>query len=161
MCQPMICGTRVLWLGPRPFQCSESTRVTRSGSCDLVITQIVRGPYLREPQSIATKLAWKDERSPEGLWMRTTPMLIGTKSGPVSKRLADQLGWDRLTLKRDIRKLKSLGTTISLDVGYRLSNKGEALLRWSDRHDSHGFLASVHALSVEQKLFHPRSGASA
>ena len=93
--------------------------------------------------------------------MRTTPMLIGTKSGPVSKRLADQLGCDRLTLKRDIRKLKSLGTTISLDVGYRLSNKGEALLRWSDRHDSHGFLASVHALSVEQKLFHPRSGASA
>ena len=93
--------------------------------------------------------------------MRTTPMLIGTKSGPVSERLADQPGWDRLTLKRDIRKLKSLGTTISLDVGYRLSNKGEALLRWLYCHDSHGLLASVHALSVEQKLFYPGSGASA
>ena len=93
--------------------------------------------------------------------MRTTPMLIGTQSGPVSKRLADQLGLDRLTLKRDIRKLKSLGMSISLDVGYRLSNKGEALLEWLDRHEIHGLSASVHALSVEQILFHPRSGASA
>ncbi len=93
--------------------------------------------------------------------MRTTPILIGTQSGPVSKRLADQMGRDRLTLERDIRKLKSLGTTISIDVGYRLSNKGEALLEWLDRHESHGLLASVHALSVEQKLFHLGSGASA
>jgi biotin operon repressor len=42
--------------------------------------------------------------------------------------LARTLGRARDDFKRDVRKLKRLGLTISLEIGYRLSEKGEALL---------------------------------
>jgi hypothetical protein len=35
---------------------------------------------------------------------------------------------ERLPFKANVRKLKALGLTESLDVGYRLSPRGEALL---------------------------------
>jgi hypothetical protein len=35
---------------------------------------------------------------------------------------------DKLTFKANVRKLKSLGLTVSLEVGYRLSPRGRALL---------------------------------
>ena len=35
---------------------------------------------------------------------------------------------ERLAFKRDVRKLKELGLTESLDVGYRLSPRGRAVL---------------------------------
>jgi hypothetical protein len=48
--------------------------------------------------------------------------------------LAAQFGVERLEFKRDVRKLKELGLTISLEVGYRLSARGEAALeRRADR----------------------------
>ncbi|MDA0178986.1 hypothetical protein OJ997_01670 [Solirubrobacter phytolaccae] len=43
--------------------------------------------------------------------------------------LAESFGRETAAFKRDIRKLKELGLTISLDVGYRLSPRGEAVLR--------------------------------
>ena len=43
--------------------------------------------------------------------------------------LADLLGRERLPFKADVRKLKGLGLTQSLEVGYRLSPRGEAYLR--------------------------------
>ena len=42
--------------------------------------------------------------------------------------LADEVGRERLPFKADVRKLKNLGLTISLGVGYRLSPRGEAYL---------------------------------
>jgi hypothetical protein len=42
--------------------------------------------------------------------------------------LARDLGRACDDFKRDVRKLKNLGLTISLEIGYRLSPKGEALL---------------------------------
>jgi hypothetical protein len=35
---------------------------------------------------------------------------------------------ERLPFKANVRKLKALGLTESLDIGYRLSPRGEALL---------------------------------
>ena len=43
--------------------------------------------------------------------------------------LARHAGRDRAAFKVDVRKLKELGLTESLEVGYRLSPRGEALLR--------------------------------
>ena len=43
--------------------------------------------------------------------------------------LAASLGRETLPFKRDVRKLKELGLTESLAVGYRLSARGRALLR--------------------------------
>ncbi len=43
-------------------------------------------------------------------------------------RPAGELGRERLPFKADVRKLKRLGLTESLDVGYRLSPRGRAYL---------------------------------
>ena len=50
----------------------------------------------------------------------------------VSKVLATLLNRDLQPMKTDIRKLKALGLTISLDVGYQLSPRGETYLDWYD-----------------------------
>ena len=42
--------------------------------------------------------------------------------------LADVLGRERFALKTDIRKLKGLGLTLSLEVGYEISPRGQAFL---------------------------------
>ena len=43
--------------------------------------------------------------------------------------LAASFGRETAAFKRDVRKLKELGLTVSLDVGYRLSPRGELVLR--------------------------------
>lgn len=42
--------------------------------------------------------------------------------------LAALLGRETLPFKADVRRLKALGLTESLDVGYRLSPRGRAFL---------------------------------
>ena len=52
----------------------------------------------------------------------------GQAAGTVSTVLAERVGTDRPLFKQRVRRLKSLGLTESLDVGYRLSPRGEAVL---------------------------------
>jgi hypothetical protein len=75
--------------------------------------------------AIATKLAKLDKAAPKP-WTAATLQLIDANPGVVSTRLADQLGMERPDFKDNVRKLKALGLTISLDIGYRLSPRGEA-----------------------------------
>ena len=42
--------------------------------------------------------------------------------------LAQSLGLDTQPFKRDVRKLKELGLTESLEIGYRLSPRGRTVL---------------------------------
>jgi hypothetical protein len=59
--------------------------------------------------------------------------LIGAQPAIVSRVLAPQAGAaDLATFKRRVRQLKGLGLTESLEVGYRLSPRGEAVLRRLD-----------------------------
>jgi hypothetical protein len=62
-------------------------------------------------------------------WTRQTLRLIERYPGIVSTALARQAGQERMAFKADVRKLKELGLTESLEVGYRLSPRGEAVLR--------------------------------
>ena len=55
--------------------------------------------------------------------------LIADRPAVRAPDLAASLGRDTLTFKRDVRKLKELGLTESLEVGYRISPRGAALLR--------------------------------
>ena len=55
--------------------------------------------------------------------------LIADHPGRRAGDLAASLGRDIPSFKRDVRKLKELGLTLSLEVGYRLSPRGEAYLR--------------------------------
>ena len=48
------------------------------------------------------------------------------RPGTVSTVLAEAVGWGRQDFKLQVRRLKELGLTFSLDVGYRLSPRGES-----------------------------------
>jgi hypothetical protein len=61
-------------------------------------------------------------------WTRSVLELIRTSPGTRAAGLAKQLGRETLHFKRDVRKLKELGLTESLEVGYRLSPRGAAFL---------------------------------
>ncbi|MFT3899918.1 MAG: ASCH domain-containing protein [Gordonia sp. (in: high G+C Gram-positive bacteria)] len=82
-----------------------------------------------ECAQIATRLGRLDRRA-TGPWTRDILEWIRDNPRVVSTRLAEQRGVDRAAMKVDIRKLKALGLTISHDVGYQVSPRGEAYLRW-------------------------------
>jgi hypothetical protein len=63
-----------------------------------------------------------------GEWAARTLRLIADHPGRRAGDLAPQLGWDTPKFKQQVRRLKALGLTESLEVGYRLSPRGEALL---------------------------------
>lgn len=67
-----------------------------------------------------------------GAWTTTTLRLIDRYPGIVSTTLARQAGLERMAFKTNVRKLKELGLTESLVTGYRLSPRGEAVLRSVD-----------------------------
>jgi hypothetical protein len=79
---------------------------------------------------IGRRLARLDGASRHGPWTSAVLRLIAERPGVRAGDLADQLGRERLAFKADVRKLKALGLTESLDVGYRLSPRGRA---WLDR----------------------------
>jgi hypothetical protein len=55
--------------------------------------------------------------------------LIAANPGVSSAVLAKQMGRERLAFKADVRKLKRLGLTRSLDVGYQVTRVGRSLVR--------------------------------
>lgn len=61
-------------------------------------------------------------------WVRATLELIGQRPGAPAQDLAELLGREKTKFKSNARRLKSLGLTESLTVGYRLSPRGEAWL---------------------------------
>ena len=69
-----------------------------------------------------------DRASSWGPWTMATLRLIGARPETVSTELAEAVGRERPAFKLDVRKLKGLGLTESLDVGYRLSPRGRAYL---------------------------------
>jgi hypothetical protein len=60
--------------------------------------------------------------------------LIASRPGVRAPDLAASMARETLPFKRDVRKLKELGLTVSLKIGYRLSPRGQAYLRTSYRH---------------------------
>jgi hypothetical protein len=61
-------------------------------------------------------------------WARPVLGLIERHPATVSTELAPRLGLDRQPFKERVRRLKALGLTESLPVGYRLSPRGRAVL---------------------------------
>ncbi|HKA05214.1 MAG TPA: hypothetical protein VKD67_12830 [Acidimicrobiales bacterium] len=69
-----------------------------------------------------------DRASPWGPWTRATLEAIADHPGVRAPDLAASFGRETAPFKLDVRKLKALGLTISLRVGYRLSPRGESYL---------------------------------
>jgi Mn-dependent DtxR family transcriptional regulator len=68
-----------------------------------------------------------------GPWTRPTLELIAKNPGTRAADLAPQLQQERLPFKANVRKLKELGLTISLERGYELSPRGRAYREKSAR----------------------------
>ncbi|WP_199423645.1 hypothetical protein [Actinotalea solisilvae] len=69
-----------------------------------------------------------DRASSHGPWTRATLALIAERPAERAPDLAASVGRETLPFKVDVRKLKNLGLTESLAVGYRLSPRGRAYL---------------------------------
>ncbi len=81
-----------------------------------------------ELDKLTARLARMDASDRRGPWTTAILRQIADHPATVSTVLADALGWPRPEFKLHVRRLKELGLTISLDVGYRLSPRGEAYL---------------------------------
>jgi DNA-binding HxlR family transcriptional regulator len=79
-------------------------------------------------RSLRTRLDRLDARSARGPWTLQVLRLIERNPARRAVDLAAQMGIEQHRLKTDIRKLKNLGLTESLEVGYRLSPRGKAWL---------------------------------
>lgn len=92
----------------------------------------VRSPVIDPASSevaaeLVIKLGNMDQRA-ESAWTETTLTLIKARPGKRAADLAPVLGWPTATFKSQVRKLKALGLTLSLETGYQLSPRGNQVL---------------------------------
>jgi hypothetical protein len=80
---------------------------------------------------IDRRLVRLDRASSFGPWTAATLAIIAERPEVRAADLAAALGRERAPFKLDVRKLKALGLTLSLERGYRLSPRGEAY--WAAR----------------------------
>ena len=81
-----------------------------------------------ELERLRERLERFDQAARHGPWTRQTLELIRDHPELRAEDLAAVVGREKLPFKRDVRKLKELGLTESLLVGYRLSPRGQAVL---------------------------------
>lgn len=74
---------------------------------------------------VEARLDRLDAKAP---WTAAVLALIAASPGVRAPDLAARLARETLPFKADVRKLKALGLTESLEVGYRLSPRGRALI---------------------------------
>jgi hypothetical protein len=81
-----------------------------------------------EIATLTRKLAKLDAGAPGGPWTHRVLRLIRDKPAVRAGDLCKVVQMERLPFKANVRKLKALGLTESLEVGYRLSPRGDAIL---------------------------------
>ena len=79
-------------------------------------------------RALDARLDRMDAARADGPWTREVLRLIADRPGVRAPDLAASLGRETLPFKRDVRKLKELGLTRSLEVGYEISPRGQAYL---------------------------------
>ncbi|MGH9350287.1 MAG: hypothetical protein ACRD26_23800 [Vicinamibacterales bacterium] len=82
----------------------------------------------RERRDVVERLRRLDARAPDGPWTRRVLELITAHPGLRAGDLCALAGQEKETFKQRVRKLKGMGLTESLDVGYRLSPRGARVL---------------------------------
>jgi hypothetical protein len=81
-----------------------------------------------ELDELRERLERLDRASRHGPWTRAVLELIARQPEVRAADLAAATGREKLPFKRDVRRLKELGLTESLEVGYRLSPRGRAVV---------------------------------
>ncbi|GAB3030850.1 hypothetical protein GCM10011376_23800 [Nocardioides flavus (ex Wang et al. 2016)] len=85
-------------------------------------------PDADELVAIQARLDRLDAASAHGPWTRETLDLIDLHPTVRAPDLAARVGRETADFKKDVRKLKELGLTESLAIGYLLSPRGEAVV---------------------------------
>jgi hypothetical protein len=85
-------------------------------------------PDAAEIEALVAWLDRLDRVSATGPWTRDTLLLIDELPATRAPDLAQRMGRDTPSFKQNVRKLKERGLTESLDIGYRLSVRGAAVL---------------------------------
>ncbi|MEV5965299.1 hypothetical protein AB0L70_26255 [Kribbella sp. NPDC051952] len=110
----------------------------------LIRFHLVEGPDPREELAaqselsaddladLTSRLTRFDELSHHGAWTTDTLRLIQSKPATRAADLAASVGRETAPFKLDVRKLKNLGLTQSLEVGYQLTPRGETYLSTLD-----------------------------
>jgi hypothetical protein len=93
---------------------------------DVLANEADLGPD--EIAAIDARLDRLDRASRHGAWTRRYLELIAERPEVRAPDLAAEVGRETQPFKLDVRKLKNLGLTISLNPGYRLSPRGRAYL---------------------------------
>lgn len=89
-------------------------------------------PDEAELAAVLRRLDRLDASSRHGPWTRETLALVASNPEVRAEDLARTVGREKAPFKLDVRKLKELGLTESLERGYRLSRRGQEVLRfWS------------------------------
>jgi hypothetical protein len=85
-------------------------------------------PSADDVADVERRLDRMDRVAAAGPWTRQVLRAIDEHPGTRAADLAVAAGRDLIAFKRDVRKLEELGLTESLEVGYRLSPRGRAVL---------------------------------
>ncbi len=113
-------------------------------------------PDAAEIEALGGWLDRLDRASPTGPWTRATLLLIDELPATRAPDLAQRMGRDTPSFKLNVRKLKERGLTESLDIGYRLSARGAAILE----HEGHPLSAGGRS-APEPGIPLPHLGAAA
>ena len=86
-------------------------------------------PSAADLSKLRERLSRMDNASSEGPWTRAYLETIEARPAQRAPELAELFGLETKPFKTRVRRLKELGLTESLPVGYRLSPRGQSLLR--------------------------------
>ena len=84
---------------------------------------------------VVSRLAGLDRASSHGPWTHAVLRCIAQRPAVRAPDLAASFGRETQPFKVDVRKLKNLGLTHSLPVGYELSPRGRAVLAHLERRE--------------------------
>ena len=90
-----------------------------------------------ECDAVARRLQRMDDASAAGPWTRRYLELIDERPAQRAPELAAMVGLETKPFKQRIRRLKALGLTESLKVGYRISPRGRSYLERAPRTTRH------------------------
>ncbi len=82
-----------------------------------------------EFEEIRKRLERMDSSKVHGRWTKNYLELIRDNPEVLAADIASSIGLDKPRFKANVRKLKALGLTESMPVGYRLSPRGRAVLK--------------------------------
>ena len=108
---------------------AEFLRLPQSATVTRVEFELTEEPAAKPPpelsaEVVVTRLQATDRRS-AAPWTANVIALIRAHPATRAGDLAPEMGWETPVFKANVRKLKALGLTQSLETGYRLTDLGE------------------------------------